>query len=161
MEKEPKLSVGDTEILLTCHAIEKECAQIYWYFAQLFADDPKFKKLWQKTAIEEDGHAEQCMLAYHLRGSGMKNITIDAQRAKFVMGKVRAIHGAVHRTPPSLKDALRLAIMMEENLACCHMDIMVVFAEPKLQKMFASMKKVENQHVEMLQRAYDAVTRGK
>jgi rubrerythrin len=155
MAKHEKLSVGALNTLRICAEIEEECAHIYWYFSGLFKHDPHAHDLWHKTAREEEEHAAQFKLASRLQGAGMSSVTMDEDKAKSMLAEIRAIHDRVRNCPPSLADALMIAIKAEEILSDYHVSDLVGFSDKRLKELFTSMKNNDREHSEILQREYD------
>jgi rubrerythrin len=149
-----KLSVTENWVLDTCSMIEETCAALYRYFAELYADQPEVSALWAKTACEEDSHADQFRMAYRLHGNGMESLKLDDTRAKTLLAKMHSVYKHVQESPPSLNDAFQFAIKMEHSLAEFHMDSIASFSDKSLEKLFISMRKCDQQHIEMLEQAY-------
>jgi len=153
MHDDVKLSTSDVHILNICRKIEETCAQLYHYFARLHGDTPEAGALWEKTAQEEENHAEQFRLAYRLHGSGMESLNLDIRKADALHGKILAAYEAVQQTPPPFKEALRFAIKLEQSMADYHMATVANFREKSLARLFTSMMKCDNQHIGMLEQA--------
>jgi hypothetical protein len=51
------------QCLDACQEIEEIASKIYYFNADLFAHNDKISRLWRKTAIEEENHALQIVLA--------------------------------------------------------------------------------------------------
>jgi rubrerythrin len=150
-----KLSLNAVNTLSICAEIEEECANIYWYFSGLFKHDKHAQSMWHKIAREEENHAAQFKLAMHLKGAGMISVTLDEDKAKSLLVKVRLIHDRVRNSPPSMSDALQIAIKAEEALSKNHVCDLVVFSDKQLLALFTTMKNSDQEHVEFLQSEYD------
>ena len=157
MSGDIRLTISDTGILDICGQIEEKCAEIYWYFSRLFADDKKSFELWKKTALEEENHAEQFRLASRLHGSGMKAVNVGHNMVNTMLAKIELIHDMVLKSPPSLKESLRFAIKIEQALAEYHMSTIVSFEDKALEKLFSHMNENDRGHIAMLQHAYDSL----
>lgn len=157
MAGEAKLSVTENWVLETCCMMEETCAALYRHFAGLYADNAEISSLWSRTAQDEDGHAEQFRLAYRLHGSGIASLKTDVARAKNLLSKMEAVYKHVQEAPPSLKEAFRFAIKLEYALAEYHMDSIANFSDKGLEKLFVSMRKVDLQHIERLEQAYNSL----
>ena len=154
MADKKKLKLSDVNILQICCKLEETCAEMYRYFAQLYVESPDAGELWTKTAQEEESHAEQFRLAFRLHGSGMKALKIDEVSAQKLLTNIQSIFELVKKFPPTLKDALRYAIRMEDSLAVYHMNTIVEFEDENLSRLFTSMMNNDQEHVQMLERAY-------
>jgi rubrerythrin len=147
-----KLSTNEVHILDVCCKIEETCAQLYRYFAELHANIPKAGTLWEKTAKEEDSHAEQFRLACRLQGSGMESLKIDTYKATTLYDKILSVYDGVQKTPPTFKEALRFAVKLEKSMADYHMSVVANFKEKSLERLFSSMMRCDKEHMEMLER---------
>lgn len=149
-----KLQVRDLNVLLICAEIENECAGIYWYFSGLFGHDERIAALWHKTAREEENHCSQFKLAQRLQGAGMSSVNMDADKAAHILGRLKSINESVRNSPPSLHDALRLAIDMEERLSEFHASELIEYSDEKLCELFVIMKECDREHTELLKSEY-------
>jgi rubrerythrin len=154
-----KLPVSDLNVLRICAEIEEECAGIYWFFSGLFGHDERVAALWHKTAREEENHSAQFKLAQRLQGSGMSSVNTDADKAAHILGRVKAINVSIRNSRPSLHDALKLAIDIEERLSEFHASELVEFSDEKICELFASMKQCDSEHTELLKREYEKLVR--
>lgn len=157
MADEIKLSISDTHILDICCSIEETCANIYWYFSRLYNDNPEISELWIKTAQEEDSHAEQFRLAYRLKGSGMKSLNIDRYKATTTLKQLESIYENIKNSTPPVKEALRFAVKIEHTLCEFHMNAIADFEDQDLARLFDSMMRNDKEHIQMLEKAYEAL----
>jgi rubrerythrin len=148
------LKHSELHVLSICCKIEETCADMYRYLAQVYANTPSASELWMKTAQEEDSHAEQFRLAYHLHGNGMKSLKSDETKAKKLLENIQSIFDSVKSSPPTLKAALKNVIKMEDSMAEYHMNALVEYDDDNLKRLFYSMKSNDNEHIQMLERAY-------
>lgn len=155
MAEDIKLSGSDNQILFICCKIEETCADLYRYFSKIFADTPQISALWEKTAKEEDSHAEYFRLAYRQQESCIHTLKTDMYKATTILTKIQNIYESVQKLPPTLKDALQFSIKMERYLAEYHMDAEATYADKYLESLFSSMMKNDNDHVLMLENAYN------
>lgn len=153
-----KLSVSDSHILDICCKFEEACADLYRYFSKIYDDNPQISALWEKTAMEEDSHAEHFRLAYRLQGSGIKTLKIDLYKATTILTKIQSIYETVQKSPPTLKEAFRFAIKLEESIADYHMNTIATFDDENLERLFSSMMRNDKYHVLMLKKAYKELT---
>jgi rubrerythrin len=149
-----KLSVSETHILDICCKVEETCADLYRYFSRIYADSPQISVLWEKTAKEEDSHAEHFRLASRLKGSGIQSLKSDMYNVAVLLKKIQTIYASVQKSPPPLKEALKFAIKLEESMADYHMDTIASFEDKDLERLFASMMKNDKDHIVMLEQAY-------
>lgn len=154
---ENRLSISESHILDVCCQIEETCAAIYRYFFKLHESNPQASTLWEKTAKEEDNHAEQFRLASRLKVSGIKSLKTDLYNANAILAKMQSVLENVHKSPPPFKEALRFSVSMEHSLAKYHMDSIATFEDPGLAKLFTSMMKADQEHIRMLETQYKAL----
>ena len=154
MAEYAKLSVSDTHILDICCKVEENCADLYRYFALIYADSPQISDLWEKTATEEDSHAEHFRLASRLKGSGIQSLKSDIYNVSVLLKKIQTIFASVQKSPPPLKEALKFAIKLEESMADYHMNTIASFEDKDLERLFSSMMRNDKDHILMLEKAH-------
>jgi rubrerythrin len=154
MANNSNLSISDTQILDICCKIEETCADLYRYFSNIYADSPQISSLWEKTAKEEDSHAEHFRLAYRLQGSGIQSLKTDINKATATLTMIQSIYETVQKSPPTLKEALQFAINLELTISEYHMNTLAAFEDKNLERLFSSMMKNDKDHVLMLENAY-------
>lgn len=147
-----KLNNSDINVLNVCCQIEETCANLYRYFSKLYAEDTDFRALWEKTAKEEDNHAEQFRFACRLQNSGMHSLKVDIKKASAILAKMQSVYEGVQTFPPPPKEALRLSISLENSLADYHLNTIVDFDDPGLAKLFTSMMNNDKEHIQLLEK---------
>jgi rubrerythrin len=155
MSIDKKLNISDTHILDVCCRIEEACEDIYRNFSRLFADNPKAHDLWVKTSIEEGNHAEQFRLASRLKGSGIRSLKTGLYEAQITLAKINSINEGILKSPPSLKEALRFAIKLENSLASFHMDTVAKFEDEDIARLFSAMMNNDHDHILILEKAFN------
>ena len=152
------IGLGTKDVLEVCQTVEFSCAELYHFFAELFKDDRDIFLLWLKTAMEEENHARLFALVGKLRRSNIvESIRIDLVDAEVALLYVRSVIDRVKKTPPSLAEALRIAIDLEKKLDGFMMGNVIGFADQTHEKSFLAITNADNRHVESLQEAYDRV----
>ncbi|QSV46629.1 ferritin family protein [Geobacter benzoatilyticus] len=145
-------------ILEICREIEECMAGLYHYYAEIFSDTPDMSKLWEKTAREEENHANQFALAINLRRQGVvQAVNTDLFTAETILNKLKSIYATVKQTRPAIADALRSAIKIEEKLAAYHMSSLALFQDESYRKLFEAMMKNDQGHIVSLERAFKTV----
>jgi rubrerythrin len=147
------ISTNYLHILEVCCKIEEGCAQLYHYLSLVYKNDPKASALWAKTANEEDNHAEQFRFACRTKGNGIDILKIDIHKADMILSKIQSIYDAVKKAPPTLKDALDIAIRLEQGMADYHMYAVAIFKDENIEHLFKAMMRFDKQHIEMLENA--------
>lgn len=147
----------DTQILEKCREIELLSKQLYLFLADLYAADADIKELWTKTANEEQHHADQFALALKMKKNLSITLHVDMQRAVFIAGELEKLLHKFESYPPKLADALTIAIKLEHYLADLHLTCVASFEDQSFKNMFSAMMAADQQHVERLQTALDAL----
>ena len=159
-EETVKLPLGDVYVLDYCVNIETKCAELYRFFGELYADIPEISSLWDKTAKEEDNHAEQFKLAVRLKGTGMEGVKSDLSRVMDIVDTLDTYLAKFKESNPTPVQALTFAIQLEEDLSEYHMASIIDFADNEQAKLFTCMADNDNGHVELLQKALKKLTKG-
>ena len=147
---------GTKDVLEVCQSVEFSCAELYHYFAELFKDDRNSFLLWLKTAMEEENHARLFGLVAKLRRSNIvETIRIDLIDAEVALLYVRSLIDRVKKTPPSLAEALLIAIDLEKKMDGFMAGNLIGFADETHEKSFLAITNADSRHVESLQEAYD------
>ena len=149
----PNLPLGKILVLDICAQIEDKCAELYHFFADHFAANPVALRLWRKTALEEEDHAIQIRFAARLRAEVIQDVTMDAWQAQNELKVVASILESVKTSPPSLSDALRIAIKLEDKLIKFHLNSMAIFNDEECSTLFTKMSRNDSEHVERLKKA--------
>ena len=138
------------ELFDSCALLEEKISELYFLFAELYADIPELAALWNKTAEEEENHMRQFELASRMARSAMLSRSIDPALVGQALDMVARVIDKVRQTPPSWQGALKLAIDMEEKLARFHMDSVAEYADDSINSLFRSMMSCDEQHVQSL-----------
>jgi len=150
------LGLGTKDVLEVCQTMEFACAELYHFFAELFKDDRDSFLLWLKTAMEEENHARLFALVAKLRRSNIvESVRIDLIDAEVALLYVRSMIDRVKQNPPTLAEALRIAIDLEKKLEGFMMENVIGFADKSHQNSFLAITNSDNGHVASLQAAYD------
>lgn len=153
-----KLDFKSLNLLELCADIEIKFAELYRFFAELFIENPEISALWNKTANEEDNHAEQFKLAVRLRGAGMETVKVDPSKITYIIEKLNTFLPKFKESNPTLAQALMFAIQLEEKLSDYHMSILVDFADNDLAKLFKAMANNDIGHIDMLHQALKEIS---
>lgn len=157
MAENVRLNLDEVSVFHICYKIEKTYAELYRYFSNIYTNNPQVSRLWGKTAVEEDNHADQFKMASRLLGSGIKSLKINVSRANAVLTEVQSVYENVQKSPPSINDALLLAINLENSLSNYHMDSISNFDDMHFAKLFTSMMSSDQDHIQTLKKAYNSL----
>lgn len=151
-------SVDLVRILELCRDVEVYVSELYYFFEESFHDIPDMARLWKKTALEEENHARQFVLAINLRKQDLvHDVNIDQESAEAVLNKVKLLYETMRRSKPEITDALCMAIDLEEELAGYHMSVLASFQDKSHRMLFEAMMNHDNGHALELKKAYENV----
>jgi rubrerythrin len=145
--------------LSICKDIETTCANIYFYYAEAFADQPEARNLWEKTAFEEKNHANLLKMALQWKDLELTDALYDLPKFRNFMHIVQSTNSIVRKSKPQLLEALRVALQLEKQLQDFHLECVVVFKNKAEEKMFAALISGDKDHIAALERAYESVQR--
>lgn len=155
-ENHAGMSAEVLKILEICRDIEVTCSELYHYFEAIFSNAPNISLLWRKTALEEENHANQFVLALKLRRQGIvQSVNLDVSTAEEILTRIKRMNEEVRVKEPSIAEALLLAIELEEDLSEYHLSTIALFEEESHKKLFEAMMKNDHDHVVDLKRAYE------
>jgi len=144
------------ELLNTCAKIERAVSDLYFLFEQTFSTTPQLALLWQKTAREELNHEQQFLLASRLYASQLTpDSSVSLERLLKILDAVHGVHNKAIQSPPSPKQALKLAISLEEQLVETHLKAVLCFDEQSVNRLFKAMMAADHEHVAALQKFFD------
>jgi rubrerythrin len=148
-------------IMEICREVEICTSEIYYHFAECFKEMPDMARTWKKTALEEENHARQFLMAINLRKHDLVySVGLDLETAEAMLERVRTVLAEVKQSRPSVVGALRTAIALEEDLAGYHMSVVARFKEKSHKSLFEAMMNNDRDHVQELSRVYEAVVAG-
>lgn len=136
----------------TCASIEELCAELYYYYSDIFSEYEEASQLWKKTALEEENHKEQFVLAGRLIDDAVFEVNANLERSQRVYKKMQNLISHVHGSAPDIFTALTKAIEMEESLEDLHMESSVRFGNESIRKMFLAMRDFDREHIKSLKR---------
>ena len=139
-------------LLKTCAAMERECAQLYHWLSDLFHDDRKVSTLWKKTALEEENHESQFLLAEKLVDGILAIPLVELATVDAQLERLRTLRRELEGHPPGLIQALETAILIEEELDGFHLEKILLFSNEDHRKMFGAMMAHDREHAESLKR---------
>lgn len=137
--------------LEVCMGIERLCADLYYYYSEIFQNIPDASELWKKTALEEENHQKQFELVLRLLGVSEFDVPEESlERAYSVRNKFLNLMDHIKSAKPDLLTAVSKAVEMEENLADLHVHTSLNFKEESMQKLFKSMSEADQDHIAAL-----------
>ena len=144
-------------LLKTCAAIERECAELYHWLSDLFRDDRKVSALWKKTALEEENHESQFLLAVKLSDGILAVPLIEQETADAQLEWLINLRRELEENPPDLVRALETALFIEEQLERFHLENVLLYSNEDHRRMFGAMMAHDQDHADSLKRLFDEV----
>jgi rubrerythrin len=141
-------------ILGTCQHIHKYAEEFYQYLTEVHHDNLEIARMWGLCAIDKCNHSDTFKMAYRLKGEGISDIALSAERATNILNKMKTIPKGNACTPPSVVDALRFAIKMEENLSRVHISHVVTFYSEQDTTLMVSTLQSSNNIIHMMTEEY-------
>jgi rubrerythrin len=157
-QKGNAMSSSVIKLLQTCAAIERECAGLYHWLSDLFHDDRTVSTLWKKTALEEENHESQFLLAVKLVDGILAVPLIDLVTVIAELERLKKLRQEFEENPPDLVRALETAIVIEEELDGFHLQKILLFSNEDHRKMFGAMMAHDRDHAESLKRFFAELT---
>ena len=157
MKNTVKLPLNEIHALENCCTIEEKCAHIYRHFSKLYPDQPDITALWNRVASEEDHHADLFRLAIRNIKTGLNDKNISCKKLNHILANLDSIHCIIRTNQLTLPEAFELALHIEKSLAEFHIDSIVKFADTDLSELFIKMEKYDQGHLELLQKAVEAI----
>lgn len=145
-------------VLSLCKNIEDVCAELYFCYARSFSADAAAAQLWEKTAREEEHHAQIIQMA--LKNPEMALVGRDYQMERYRQME-RVMYDALLRARkemPTLENALRTAIDLEHRLSDFHLVSVVEFANTAEEQLFRTLSNSDQTHVTALEEALARLT---
>jgi rubrerythrin len=149
------MTITEQNLLEKCKEIELLCKDLYTLFAELFAGNDDIAQLWQKTANEEQNHAEQFTMAIRLKKGLSCQVIADSKRVESMLLNMRTLIEKVKLHPPKLLEALSSAIKLENHLSEFHLGCVVIFEDTNCKNLFTAMMNSDQEHISSLQAAYE------
>jgi len=110
--------------------------------------------MWGLFAIDKCNQSDAFKMVSRLRGEGIKEINMSAEVAANILLKVKSIPRGEKRNPPSVLDALRFTIRMEENLTSVHFSHVVKFHSEQNTSLMASSLQSSNSIIHVMTEEY-------
>jgi rubrerythrin len=150
------LSAGTQDILDVCREIRLVCAELHHYYADLFVNDRAALLFWKRIAMGEENHAKEFDLIAKLRRQNLvHSFRSDLLDAEIALIYLRSLIERTKQNPPSLAEALRTSIKLEEKLSPFHLQNIVKFVDSSFRKQFTGLIQAEQERIASLRKAYE------
>jgi len=122
-----------------CYAVESAFAGMYKLFAQHFIDDRNLSRLWSEIAMEKENHACHVLLATEMV-AGLNLLQLESwQKVTTTLAMIKRFVSSVRESPPSLQDAILMALKCEYLTENLYTQSVVLVKEEPENKMFTAM----------------------
>ncbi|WP_281185127.1 hypothetical protein [Trichlorobacter lovleyi] len=152
------ISYTDQLLLEKCRSIELLSRDLYYCFADTYADSPEADYLWRKTAREEQNHADQFSLALKLHKGLRLSTGISLEKADRLIEQLTTGIEKVTNTPLPLIEALAFAVKLEHFLTELHLSCMAEFTDKSFSDLFKAMMSSDQDHVASIEALYTKLT---
>lgn len=148
-----KMDIAVAQVLTVCEKTEFACADIYHFFANQFKEEREIFYIWLKSALERENRARLFALVGKLRlDDVIEGALLDLDQAQAILNQVRELEAKVKKEPPTVREALEMAMELERMLDVISMEKVVQFTE-SYQKWFLAI--MNRDQMELLQNAYE------
>jgi rubrerythrin len=151
------LSIEKRRILDICAEVEVKMGDIYRFLTELHKENEKISSLWKKTAEEEDRHAEQIRFAGRLQKGLISDVNVNLATATNALNAEKVILEEFKNSPPTIIEALKTTIDLEEQLYNFHLEYSVSFQNDSYKKLFHTMLSADKEHIESLKKALESL----
>ena len=135
-------------LLKCCAAIERESAELYHWFSDLFHEDRRAAILWKKSAMEEENHESQFLLAEKLADSMLAIPLQEQGQAEAALERLRTLRRVFQADPPHLVRGLETALLLVEELSRFHLENVLLYSNEDHRRMFEAMMAHDRDHAE-------------
>ena len=148
------LADGTHDVLDLCQKIKFMSAELHHYFADLYKEDRDSLLLWKRIAMEEENNAKEFALVAKLkRQNVIHSLRIEPVEAEVMYIYLQTLLEKLKELPPSPKDALEIAIKVEEKLTPFHMNSIIKFSDPSFRKLFYAAILSDRQRIETFRKS--------
>jgi hypothetical protein len=149
------LSNGAQDILDVCRDIRLMCAELHHYYADLFVDVRSALLLWKRTALGEKNQAKElAVIANHRCQKVIHSFRRELLDAEIALIYLRSLIERTKHNPPSLVEALKTSIKLEEKLTRFNIQNIMEFTGNSLSKQFTKVIQVEQERIASFRNAY-------
>lgn len=145
-------------ILDFCQQIHEQAEEVYQYLAGIHSSHQQIARMWGLLAIDKCNHADTFKMAFRLKGAGIGKITVSSEMAATILNKLKKIPKGGHVTAPTIVEALRFAVKMEESLIGLHIRLAVKFDCAQSTALMGSSLKSSDEILHMLTEEYVNLT---
>lgn len=153
-----KIDSNSLLILDLCFEIHKLAEEIYLDLAEAHGEFREFARMWGLFAIDKCNHADTYKMACRLKGDGILKIHGTDEFVRGILSKMKKIPKVNKNKPPSIENALRFSIKMEEFLSNVHFLYIVQFVNEQDAALLSSQLKSSSNILHVLTEEYVNLT---
>jgi hypothetical protein len=136
-----KLPSEKLQVLDLCQLIFKHAEEFYLNLSEIHPEHTEIARMWSLLAIDKCNHSDTYKFATRLKGDGIKEVNIAPEMAVKILSKMKSIPKSDRSNAPSVVDALKFTIKMEEILNKVHFrQVVEFFSEQDTSLMISSLK---------------------
>lgn len=131
---------------------ESAAAELYGWFATLFADDSQARALFGRMALEEKAHLNLIDYQRRLLRSNPRlamGIEIDVDAMALVLDRILEFRHQPN--PPSLSDAVTLALEIERGAAEFHLRVSLGQGDTEFGRLLAQLGTADRGHIDRIE----------
>jgi len=145
-------------VLDICQQIHKHSEEFYLYLAGIHQEHSDIARMWGLLAIDKCNHADTFKMVYRLKGEKLKEINVSTDAATNILKRMKTIPKGNNCNPPSIIDALRFSVKMEEILGSVHFSQVVKFTCEQDSALMASSLQSNSSILHMMTEEYLSLT---
>jgi rubrerythrin len=142
------------KVLDICQQIYKQAEEFYQYLADIHKEYREIARMWGELAVDKCNHSDAYKMANRLKGDGISGINSPLDNATNLLNKMKSIPKENRINPPSVEEALRFTVKMEESLNALHFIHVVKFFNEQDTFLMASSLKSSSNILHMLTEEY-------
>lgn len=137
--------------LMDCRKVEEITARIYQLFAVNRIFSAEVRAVFQQLSQDETAHARHLDLVIQ---SDRREVPVVARIARDKLNEVLALAADYEKQAKHVllqeEDALRMAVKIEREFIKVHVQNVLAFCNPKLEKLFGELAQGDQQHIDTL-----------
>ena len=134
------------EFLETCAEIEHTMCRIYRKLADSERDNDRARALWLQMAKDEADHVTQLRFAGCLPAESF-SLGLSQDEVEALLCKAQKLLEDLEESPLTSRDALKLAIDLEEEFMAVHASTALAFSDQKLKERFDRLARADEKHI--------------
>lgn len=141
------------KVLDIIEKLELKLSELYDYFHKLFSDNEELSELFLKLSTEEQGHADLVRFQRRIiikNKNLIKDIEFDLNSINKIISKADSILKSSSK--PTIKDALMLAIELENDSGEYHYKNAIKYKDEDFSLLLENLNKHDTDHVEQIKK---------